>query len=444
MSKHLAREAVTRMNLRPVAVAPVYSTLASDLAYMANTTLQAENERFMDVRRAELVAAYGFQGAKQEKPFAFAEGVAIVPISGSLINRFASSYSGWVTGYNFITRQIGMAMVDDDVKAIIYDVNSNGGEVAGCFETAAIIRLASRTKPSTAIVDSNCYSAAYGLSSSASKIIVTPSGGAGSIGVVAMHVDMSKMLEESGYKVTFIHAGAHKVDGNPYEALSDEVRADIQKSVNASYDKFTALVAANRSMDQKAIRDTEARIYSADDALRLGLIDAIASPAEAMSAFLGELSGSTSQPRKEDDMSENATQPGAQGAGQQGHTAADLQKAETAAANTARLAERARVEGILSSAEAKGKGKLASHLAMKTDMSVDDAKAMLAVAAAETPEQGAAAPDNAFKAAMDADKHPNVGADGAGAGAGGGEMSAAEKILRAQAAANGQEYKPQA
>ena len=62
------------------------------------------------------------------------------------------------------------------------------------------------------------------LAAAADRIVLIPSGGAGSIGVVTMHVDYSKNLSEAGIKVTYIHGGAHKVDGNPYQPLPDDVR----------------------------------------------------------------------------------------------------------------------------------------------------------------------------------------------------------------------------
>ncbi|PZP55979.1 MAG: S49 family peptidase, partial [Delftia acidovorans] len=117
------------------------------------------------------------------KPFAFSGGFAIIPIHGSLINRYGGYYHGYVTGYNFIRSQMNAALADPDVEAIIFDVNSNGGEAAGCFELANEIFASRAVKPSFSVVDSNAYSAAYALGSAATKMAVIPSGGAGSIGV---------------------------------------------------------------------------------------------------------------------------------------------------------------------------------------------------------------------------------------------------------------------
>jgi signal peptide peptidase SppA len=425
VSDDVARAALSRMNLREIAVAPHYTGIGPDLKLLASTDVEDGKNAFM-ARRAELCAAYGLDGSVQSKPFAFAGGVAIIPITGLLINRFGQSY-GFITGYNFLRSQVALAGQDADVKAIVYDVNSFGGEAAGCFECSADMKRLANGKPTMAVVDSNCYSAAFATASSADKIVSTPSGGIGSVGVVAMHVDMSKMLAEWGIDITFIFAGDHKVDGNPYEALSAEVKADIQASIDKSMNAFVSLIATNRGMTEKAVRDTQARSYRAEDALALGFIDAIASPSEAVHAFLGELSGSTLHSQQEVNMTD-ATKPGAE-------TKAEPANTEAAAAE-ARTTERARISGIQGCEEAKGRESLANHLALNTDMSVDAAKAVLAASPKTEPVKTETA--NPFKAAMDGSKHPNVGAEtGSGGNGGDGAEAPHLAILRAQEQATG-------
>lgn len=429
MSEHAARAALERMNMREVAIARHYTGLAADLRQMAEADPAEANRRFLEHRRAELCAAYGFEGVPQRKPFAFAGGLAIIPVSGTLINRFGQSW-GYVTGYNFIRSQLNLALADEDVEGIVLDLNSYGGEAAGCFELADDIYAARGQKPIIGVIDSNCYSACYAIGSACDKLYITPSGGAGSIGVVAMHVDISQFLDQVGMKVTLIYAGDHKVDGNPFEALPDDVRDDIQAGVDASREKFVALVARNRKMDAKAVRDTEARIYRAEAAVDLGLVDAIATPIGAVRAFFGELSGS--KLKGDMRMSEKTNQPGGDA-----NLAAPVTNTVDAAAvaSEARSSERARVAGILGCEEAKGRERLANHLALKTDMSVEEARGVLAAAPQEAAQPSTSG--NAFQAAMDRDTHPNVGADEA---AGGGDDPGEAphlRILRAQEQATG-------
>jgi signal peptide peptidase SppA len=436
MSDIVARQALSRMHMREQLIAKEHQAgFATDMAMMARAVPEEAQQKFMNETRLELCEAYGFGRPTQSKPFAFAHGVAIIPVHGSLINRFGWSYS-FVTGYNFIRAQHNAALLDDDVKVIIHDHNSFGGEAAGCFELSDEIYASRGTKPIIAVVDSNCYSASFALATACDKIFAIPSAGVGSVGVVSMHVDMSAALEKYGVKVTFIYSGDHKVDGNPYEELSAEVKADIQKNVDKSRAKFVAVVARNLGLDAKIIYDTEARTYRADDALKLGLIHKVAVPSAALQmAIDGDLDEEEEVPPQnpDDDEDEQAAKLSTQTTNEEltmdpnkeGNNTPAAGQPAAAVNQDAAKAERARVQGILACAEAEGRGDMANHLAFNTSMSVDEAKGLLAVApkaaATTTTTTPAATGTTTFEQAMNNTAHPNVGADNAGAPAAGGD-----------------------
>lgn len=432
MSADIALMATGRMNLQAALFAPMkVSNLAAAMQHLYRAKPEDEQAR-AQIARKEMLATYGYSDPTlgADKPFAFAEGLAFIPVHGALINRFGDSW-GSVTGYNFIRSQMNAALADNDVTGIVFDVNSYGGECAGCFELAADIFASRAVKPSISIVDSAAYSAGYALASSASQVVVTPSGGVGSVGVIAMHVSMAKMLDDWGIDVTMVFAGDHKADGNPFEALPESVRKDIQSGVDRSYTKFTALVAENRGLDVQVVIDTQAQTYDAEQAIELGLIDAVATPAQAVSAFFNELSGSTNP--QENGMTTAATQPVA--------GSATTEKDDKQLAADARKAERERMSAIMNCEEAKEKAGLANHLALNTELSVDEAKAMLKAAAPEKAATAAAAPANTeepnhFAAAMNSTKNPQVGADAEGEGSRE-KMTNGQKIVADYASATG-------
>jgi signal peptide peptidase SppA len=487
MSRQLARKVLDQFNMRPALVAARYASvpgvgspmnvgLLADINELANADPATQDEK-VTFQRVELAAAYGVVDAN-EKPFVFTNGKAIIPVHGMLINRYSSSW-GYVTGYNFIRAQVAAAMADPEVDGIVYDVNSYGGMVAGCEETAAIVYAASAKgggKKSLAVVDSNCYSAAYYLMCAVDSIAVTSSGGVGSIGVMMMHVDMSKMLDEIGVKMTLLFAGAHKVDGHPYAPLPDDVSADMQAELEKMYDKFVTTVSTYRpGLTEEAVRETEARCYLADDALALGLVDSVQNPPEALETFFSDADDTD-----DDDTEPEAVDPEDVSDDDDGTDIADdepdpdenprstsqgtdlMATAPTTApavapvaaapvvdaaavSREAAAAERARVQGIVSHAEAEGRTELAQHLAFGTDMSIEAAAAILkASPKAAPPKAPKAAPGAAtspFLAAMETSPHPNVGANGGTGedetgGEGGGE-TAAQRILRAQRKAFG-------
>lgn len=367
-----------------------------------------------------------------QKLFAQSGSIAMIPITGVLLNRFSYSFS-MATGYNAVQSQLQAAMADPTVKGIIFDVNSPGGMVQGCMELADEIYSMRGEKPMLAVVDANCTSAAYALASSADRVVATRSADVGSIGVVAMHADLSGALDQAGVKVSFIYAGKHKVDGNPYEPLPADVKADVQASVDSSYSDFVSLVARNRNINTEAVRKTEAQIYSAADAVDLGLIDAVSTPQDAITAFRSELTGSFSNLGVF--AMTDKTQAGAAAA------APDTKALEAAAAANATTAERTRINAILTCDEAKDRTELASHLALNTDLSAEAAKGILKAAPIKVVEKAAAAEkaqDSAFGKAMDKSQNPNVSAGGESASK---EPDLVAQILGNYAVASGNKFK---
>jgi len=152
------------------------------------------------------------------QPFAVVDGIAVIEIAGTLVHRGAwIGQSSGLTSYEGIAAQLQAALADPAIRGIALDIDSFGGEVAGAFDLADRIRTARAQKPVHAFVADHALSAAYALASQADRIILPRTGAVGSIGVVAMHSDMSGALDQKGIAVTLIHAGARKVDANPYQ-----------------------------------------------------------------------------------------------------------------------------------------------------------------------------------------------------------------------------------
>lgn len=214
------------------------------------------------------------------EPFMLSGSTGIITITGSLVNRGAwiGAYSG-LTSYEGIQFQLKRALNQPDVRSVILDLHSPGGEAVGAFETAALVRQLAAKKPVTAIVNGMAASAAYAIASGATEIVVTETGMAGSIGVVMMHADYSKYLENEGINPTLIFAGAHKVDGHPFGPLPDSVKADIQAEIDAFYEAFLKTVAAGRgkTLTVDAARATQARTYIGQAAVDAGLADRVGS-----------------------------------------------------------------------------------------------------------------------------------------------------------------------
>lgn len=355
-------------------------------------------------------------GTDSWRPYIVVNGVLQIPVMGVLLNRFSYQVGRWATGYDYIERAMVRGIEDGNVLGIALVIDSPGGEVAGCFELVDKLFGWRGEKPIRAFAADHSYSAAFAIASAAGRVAVTRSGGTGSVGVVTAHVDYSGMLEREGIKVTFIHAGKHKVDGNPYEALPKAVKARIQARIDKAYAVFVETVARNRDMEQDAIRNTEALCYDAEDSIAVGFADVVGALEDELIAF----SESLANPEG-DFMTTQTTKPGDAAAAPAGidqavHDAA-VAAARAEGATAGAVAERTRINAILGSEIGKARPKAALSAALKTDMTADQAAAFLGDLAEEKAEapktedkpkaKGTTTP---FEAAM-GKGNPDVGAD---------------------------------
>lgn len=221
--------------------------------------------------------------------------VAVIPVQGPIMHR--ASWFG--TSVGVVRTMLREALADTSVGSIVLHVDSPGGSVFGLPELADEIRSARDIKPIVAVADAYAASAGYFLASQATEVMVAPSGQVGSIGVLVMHTEFSAMDERIGITTTFVHAGKHKVEGNPYEPLSDAARAKIQADVDAYYAMFVDAVAAGRGVDVDTVASDafgQGRMLLADDAVAVGMADAVGNLEAAISRAAELASGTRTGP----------------------------------------------------------------------------------------------------------------------------------------------------
>ncbi len=230
--------------------------------------------------------------APTTRPLSPATGkVAVIPIHGTLVRRTSGleAVSG-LASYTSIAAQLDAALASPEVAAILLDVDSPGGESGGVFDLADRIRATSRIKPVWAVANDMAFSAAYALASAASRVFVARTGGVGSIGVIAMHIDQSVKDAKDGVRYTAVFAGERKNDLNPHEPISDEAHAVLKAEVDRVYDLFVETVARHRGLDADAVRATEAGLFFGPDAVAAGLADAVGGFDDALEQLTQSLS----------------------------------------------------------------------------------------------------------------------------------------------------------
>ena len=248
-------------------------------------------EMIADILRRYIVGESGSPIEAQTEHVSRSENggtVAVIPVFGMMAQRMnlMAAASGGVST-EWIGEQIDRYGSDNTVKTIILDIDSPGGEVFGLEELANKIMALREKKRVVAVANPWAASGAYYLASAASEIVVTPSGQVGSVGVVAIHTDVSEMQKQSGVQSSLIYAGKYKVETSQLAPLSDEARAGIQENVDRYYDMFVSTVARGRGIGKASVRSNygQGRMIMAKEAVKAGMADRIATLDETIEKY---------------------------------------------------------------------------------------------------------------------------------------------------------------
>jgi protease-4 len=218
--------------------------------------------------------------------------VAVIPLQGE-IGYSSSNSSDSVVTPEMMQNSITQAESDNSVSSIVIDVNSPGGSPVASEEIMNSIK--SSKKPVVVWISDVGASGAYLASSSADKIIASPSSMVGSIGVIMQITDLSKYYQANGINISSIKAGQYKDMGAEYQPLTTDERNMLQGMVNQDYDHFIDIVSTNRHLDKNYTEGiAQGKIYTGIQAKDLKLVDETGGKTVALdeAAKLGGIKGS--------------------------------------------------------------------------------------------------------------------------------------------------------
>jgi signal peptide peptidase SppA len=325
------------------------------------------------------------------QPYEVKNGVLKIPVSGMLLNRMNITVDGLFTSYDYIVEAFMEGMNDPKVKEVVLDINSPGGVVQGAFEAVALM-VSSKTKPVTAQTKGYATSGAYMMASVADTIVAQPSAVVGSIGAIVIHQSFEKALEQEGVTVTVMKSGKRKAEGNPYEALSDDTKQKMQEDIDRIGKQFAQLIASRRpNMTVEDVINLEAASFTGEEGKELGLVDKISLVNERINGY------NNKNVNKETTMTDSAQKP-----------EIDIAKVQKDAA----IAAQGRIQAIIESSEAEGREDLAKTIAFTTDLTAEQAVALLK----QAPK---VAEKESFEKLMLSTKNPDAGV--------GADVPAAEK-----------------
>lgn len=211
------------------------------------------------------------------------DNIAIVSLSGPLANdpSCMQEMAGW-SSTAAVRNALKIAYYDPNVKSILLNINSPGGEVDGTDATASLIQEISKKKKVHGYVSGMMASAAAWIGSATQKISSSPTAEIGSIGVVFTLVDDSAKMEKDGYKRKEIVSDVSpdkRIDAN-----SEEGEAYIRTRANDIAQIFVDRISSMRNVPQSHVLEHfgKGRVMIASKALEAKMIDAISTLDEAI------------------------------------------------------------------------------------------------------------------------------------------------------------------
>ena len=181
-----------------------------------------------------------------------------------------------------ILEEIDEAKKDDDIKGVLFNVNSPGGAVPPSIEISYAIKELRKKKPVIAYASGVMASGSYYASIYANRIIANPGSIVGSIGVIMEAPNLHALMEKVGVGTQVVKQGEYKEVGTPTREWTPKERVELERLTKDTYELFISDVAKARGLDvnnSKAYAD--AHIFSSKRAKEVGLIDEVATKSSA-------------------------------------------------------------------------------------------------------------------------------------------------------------------
>ncbi|EPW1218206.1 signal peptide peptidase SppA [Campylobacter coli] len=194
--------------------------------------------------------------------------------SSSYANLERIDLKGEILDSSELLEKIISAKNNDNIKGVLFVIDSPGGAFAPSMELALAIKDLKTKKPVIAYASGTMASGSYLAGVGANKILANPASFIGSIGVIMQGADLSGLANKLGIKEQTIQAGEFKSAGTFARAWNENERNFLQGLIDQSYDLFTGFVAKERALDlNKKDQWANARVFLAAKAKELGLID---------------------------------------------------------------------------------------------------------------------------------------------------------------------------
>ncbi len=218
------------------------------------------------------------------------DGTAIIPLYGPITARsdlFSFFFGG--TSLADLAKDFQVALGDDQVKAILFDIDSPGGVALGPSEMADAIFKARGKKPIWSYVGRNCSSAAYWIASATEKIIANPSALLGSIGVVTT-IPVQEQPDSEGYKnIEIVSSNAKQKRPDP---RTEEGMSEIKRELNDLESQFIEAIARYRNVTVNTVKNDfgQGGVLIGKNAVASGMADSLGNYEEVLAELNQKIS----------------------------------------------------------------------------------------------------------------------------------------------------------
>ncbi len=254
------------MKLRPLA----FAILLVAVALLSTSCFKLKVQ--LGGPSGEALKEYTIEGKGKEK-------VLVIPVTGFLSDKAGGRLTGSKpSAVEEVVSRLRLARKNGDVKAVVFEVNSPGGSItASDMIYKEIVDFKEKTGAKVvALFMDLAASGGYYISLAADRIIAHPTTITGSVGVILITPKVSGLMDKLGITVDVSKSGSEKDIGSPFRPATPEERKIFQDLTDEMGRKFIDLVGRNRKIGKENLQKiATARIYSADEALRLGLVDSI-------------------------------------------------------------------------------------------------------------------------------------------------------------------------
>jgi protease-4 len=208
--------------------------------------------------------------------------VAHITIAGPIVAHSPTGFlSSEMADSTEIIKLIKKAEENDEVKAVLFEINSPGGTAVASWEVADAVKKLNKT--TVAWIREAGASGAYWIASSADHVIANPMSLTGSIGVIASYIEWGGTLERYNASYRRLVSGEYKDLGSPFKEMTEDEEKIMQDNLDAIRQIFVDEVARNRKLSKENVdKVADGRFYLGKQALDLGLIDALGGKQDAI------------------------------------------------------------------------------------------------------------------------------------------------------------------